>query len=144
MANRNAGNINRLIVTSGILHLWLYAKQSRNGFTRHTTQSVVRKIICGPKFFRSRSHDVIRVYDDAGNVIATREHKGDFKELVNAGLAIVQPFNATFRLWSEALLSRGLLLPCSPQSIWLSSSGTERRTRISRSHDGLRRICSCT
>jgi hypothetical protein len=32
------------------------------------------------KFF-SRSHDaVIRVYDDAGNVIATNEHKGDFKE----------------------------------------------------------------
>jgi hypothetical protein len=30
---------------------------------------------------RSRSHDaVIRVYDDAGNVIATHEHKGDFKE----------------------------------------------------------------
>jgi len=29
----------------------------------------------------SRSHDaVIRVYDDAGNVIATHEHKGDFKE----------------------------------------------------------------
>jgi hypothetical protein len=30
---------------------------------------------------RSRSHDaVIRVYDDAGNVIETDEHKGDFKE----------------------------------------------------------------
>jgi hypothetical protein len=29
----------------------------------------------------SRSHDaVIRVYDDSGNVIETREHKGDFKE----------------------------------------------------------------
>jgi len=29
----------------------------------------------------SRSHAaVIRVYDDAGNVIETREHKGDFKE----------------------------------------------------------------
>ncbi len=29
----------------------------------------------------SRSHDaVIRVYDDAGNVIETLEHKGDFKE----------------------------------------------------------------
>jgi len=28
----------------------------------------------------SRSHDaVIRVYDDAGNVIETHEHKGDFK-----------------------------------------------------------------
>jgi hypothetical protein len=30
---------------------------------------------------RSRSHNaVIRVYDEAGNVIQTREHKGDFKE----------------------------------------------------------------
>ena len=33
--------------------------------------------------FRSRSHDaVIRVYDDAGNVIRTREHKGDFQRVV--------------------------------------------------------------
>jgi hypothetical protein len=32
------------------------------------------------KFF-SRSHDaVIRVYDEAGNVVQTQEHKGDFKE----------------------------------------------------------------
>jgi hypothetical protein len=32
------------------------------------------------KFF-SRSHDaLIRVYDAAGNVIETHEHKGDFKE----------------------------------------------------------------
>jgi hypothetical protein len=30
---------------------------------------------------RSRSHDaVIRVYDAAGNVIATHNHAGDFKE----------------------------------------------------------------
>jgi len=29
----------------------------------------------------SRSHDaVIRVYDEAGNVTETHEHKGDFKE----------------------------------------------------------------
>jgi hypothetical protein len=34
---------------------------------------------------RSRSHDaVIRVYDDAGNMIQTHEHKGDFKEPQNA------------------------------------------------------------
>jgi hypothetical protein len=31
--------------------------------------------------FRSRSHDaVICVYDDAGNVIETHEHRGEFKE----------------------------------------------------------------
>ena len=30
---------------------------------------------------RSRSRDaVIRVFDDAGNVIVANEHKGDFKE----------------------------------------------------------------
>jgi hypothetical protein len=35
----------------------------------------------GYAMHRSRSHDaVIRVYDDAGNVIQTHEHKGDFKE----------------------------------------------------------------
>ena len=31
--------------------------------------------------FNSRSHDaVVRVYDQAGNVIEAQEHKGDFKE----------------------------------------------------------------
>jgi hypothetical protein len=31
--------------------------------------------------FYSRSHDaVIRVYDDAGNVIETQEHAGEFKQ----------------------------------------------------------------
>jgi hypothetical protein len=31
--------------------------------------------------FRSRSHQaVIRVYDEAGNVIETHEHAGEFKE----------------------------------------------------------------
>jgi hypothetical protein len=31
--------------------------------------------------FTARSHDaVIRVYDEAGNVIETHEHAGDFKE----------------------------------------------------------------
>jgi hypothetical protein len=30
---------------------------------------------------RSRPHDaVIRVYDDAGNVIATHDHAGEFKD----------------------------------------------------------------
>jgi hypothetical protein len=34
--------------------------------------------------FYSRSHDdVIRVYDDAGNVIETHEHAGEFKEMVS-------------------------------------------------------------
>ena len=31
--------------------------------------------------FYSHSHDaVVRVYDEAGNVIETHQHKGDFKE----------------------------------------------------------------
>jgi hypothetical protein len=34
----------------------------------------------------TRSHDaVIRVYDESGNVIQTHEHKGDFKENMDAG-----------------------------------------------------------
>jgi len=32
------------------------------------------------KFYSRSHHAVIRVYDDAGNVIETHEHKGDFKE----------------------------------------------------------------
>jgi hypothetical protein len=35
----------------------------------------------GSAQFYSRSHDaVIRVHDETGNVIETREHGGDFKE----------------------------------------------------------------
>jgi hypothetical protein len=35
----------------------------------------------GYAMHRSRSHDaVIRVYDEAGDVIETHEHKGEFKE----------------------------------------------------------------
>jgi hypothetical protein len=38
---------------------------------------------------RRRSHDaVIRVYDDAGNVIETHEHKGQFKEVSLSSLPI--------------------------------------------------------
>ena len=36
----------------------------------------------------SRSHRaVIRIYDEAGNVIETHEHKGQFKRMVNCGRA---------------------------------------------------------
>jgi len=42
--------------------------------------NAVSNAISYAKFY-SRSHDaVIRVYDEAGNVIATHEHAGDFKE----------------------------------------------------------------
>jgi hypothetical protein len=30
--------------------------------------------------FRSRSHHVVRVYDEVGKLIATHEHEGDFRE----------------------------------------------------------------
>jgi len=32
------------------------------------------------KFFSRSHHAVIRVFDEAGNVIGTHEHKGEFKE----------------------------------------------------------------
>jgi hypothetical protein len=35
---------------------------------------------CATKFCSLSHHTVIRVYDAAGNVIETHEHKGDFKE----------------------------------------------------------------
>jgi hypothetical protein len=42
--------------------------------------SAVSNAINYAKFF-SRSHDaVIHIYDEAGNVIDTHEHAGDFKE----------------------------------------------------------------
>ena len=44
--------------------------------------------------YRGRSHDaVIRVYDEAGNVIQTHEHAGDFKENARADtlLRLVKP-----------------------------------------------------
>jgi len=42
--------------------------------------SAISNAVSYAKFY-SRSHDaVIRVYDAAGNVIETHEHKGKFKE----------------------------------------------------------------
>ena len=42
--------------------------------------NAIRNAIDSAKF-RSHSHRaLIRVYDEAGNVIETHEHKGDFKE----------------------------------------------------------------
>ena len=39
-----------------------------------------RLCYAGPNAISSAIDAVIRVYDAAGNVIETREHKGDFKE----------------------------------------------------------------
>jgi hypothetical protein len=50
------------------------------GRLRYGEPNAVRNAI-GYSKFRSRSHDaVIRVYDEAGNVIDTHDHAGDFKE----------------------------------------------------------------
>ena len=39
--------------------------------------------------FRSRSHDaVIRVFDEAGNVIKTEEHGGNFREPVGTAILV--------------------------------------------------------
>jgi hypothetical protein len=50
-------------------------------FRPQYTGTVSRSTQSATQSFYSRSHDaVIRVHDDAGNVIETHEHKGDFKE----------------------------------------------------------------
>ena len=61
--------------------------------------------------FRSRSHDaVIRVYDEADNVIETHEHAGEFKE------PLVPPFGGDSAS-QNALLRRN--------SIHISLGGTD-------------------
>jgi hypothetical protein len=50
------------------------------GRLRYGEPCAVPNAIGYAKFY-SRSHDaVIRVYDEAGNVIETHEHTGDFRE----------------------------------------------------------------
>jgi hypothetical protein len=50
--------------------------------SRYGEPNAISNAIGYAKFF-SRSHDaVIRVYDDAGNVIETHEHAGDFQRVV--------------------------------------------------------------
>jgi hypothetical protein len=54
--------------------------------------------------FYSRSHDaVIRVYDEAGNVIETQERKGDFKEWSSSLLS--SSSNHSLRRSSQCVLS---------------------------------------
>jgi hypothetical protein len=42
--------------------------------------NAIRNAIDHAKFFSRSYRAVIRVYNDAGNVIETHEHTGDFKE----------------------------------------------------------------
>jgi hypothetical protein len=42
--------------------------------------NAITNAISYAKFFSRSRHAVIRVYDEAGNVIETHEHVGDFKE----------------------------------------------------------------
>jgi hypothetical protein len=52
----------------------------RIGTPRYAGPKAVKNAIGYAKFY-SRSHNaVIRIYNEAGNVIEMHEHKGDFKE----------------------------------------------------------------
>jgi hypothetical protein len=44
------------------------------------TPDRMRSVSATGSFYSSSHEAVIRVYDEAGNVIATHEHKSDFKE----------------------------------------------------------------
>jgi len=57
-----------------------YNTVKTNRFERYSEPDAISNAIGYARFF-SRSHDaVIRVYDEAGDVIETHEHSGDFKE----------------------------------------------------------------
>jgi hypothetical protein len=63
----------------------------------------MQKAIFGYAKFYSRSHNaVIRAYDEAGNVIETHEHKGDFKE----------PWSFLFALPSQRFVRAGRRFRC--------------------------------
>ena len=56
-------------------------RTSEKGYTGAIREpdAVSNAINCA-KFYSRSHHAVIRIYDDAGNVIETHKHDGDFKE----------------------------------------------------------------
>ena len=46
----------------------------------HRASDAVRNAIDSAEIYSCSANAVIRVYDDAGKVIATHEHAGEFKE----------------------------------------------------------------
>ena len=50
------------------------------GVLRYNGPNAAANAIGYAKFYSRSHHAVIRVYDAAGNVIETHEHKGDFKD----------------------------------------------------------------
>jgi hypothetical protein len=69
-----------LVLHTGLLPSPLISDALLFGRLWYGEPDAINNAIGYAKFF-SRSHDaVIRVYDSAGNVIATYNHKGDFKE----------------------------------------------------------------
>jgi hypothetical protein len=64
-AQRSSGGVDLISEVLPFGRLWYDTPDNAIGYAMHS----------------SRSHDaVIRVYDAAGNVIETHQHKGDFKE----------------------------------------------------------------
>jgi hypothetical protein len=50
------------------------------GRLRYGEPNAISTALDYAKFYSRSDHAVIHVYDEAGNVIETHEHKGDFKE----------------------------------------------------------------
>ena len=64
LTQANGGGVDPISDALPFGRLWYDTPENAIGYAMHS----------------SRSHDaVIRVYDDAGNVIETLEHKGDFR-----------------------------------------------------------------
>ena len=92
------------------------------GRLRHAGPDAVANAI-GYAVHRSRSHDaVIRVYDKAGNVIETHEHKGDSKS--GSGHADRHGFFSSQSFWKRGSLRSGSQKGLRRRSAFVSPPGT--------------------
>jgi hypothetical protein len=72
--------------------------QTAESYGKNSVDDLSRPNAISNAKFRSRSHDaVIRVYDEAGNVIETHAHADDFKEPRRSRFAISSKTKAATR-----------------------------------------------
>ena len=60
--------------------MFVLTKQAQKWLITAVQNTLTSGATCSSRRCRKMTDAVIRVYDEAGNVIETQEHKGEFKE----------------------------------------------------------------